>query len=81
MSYLEVAKIHPKLGKLLEKDAVISAKASEDFASNNGVRVEDIINMKVDASLLLGMNRYTGTVSAIETNKQIPNDVVFVRGY
>jgi len=79
MSYLEVAKVHPKLGKLLEKDAVISAKASEEFATKNGVSVEDIINMRVDASLMLGMNRHIVSVAATKFNKLIPNDVILKR--
>ena len=79
MSYLEVAKIHPKLGRLLEKDAVISAKAAEEFAGKNGVSVEDIINMRVEASLLLGMNRHISAVTAAESTKLIPKDVVFNR--
>lgn len=79
MSYLEVAKLHPKLGELLEKDVVISAKAAEEFAAKHGVSVDDITNMRVDAALLLGMNRHISTVNALKTNKFIPNDVVFNR--
>ena len=79
MSYLEVAKVHPKLGNLLEKGAVFGAKAAEGFAVNNGVSVEDIINMRVDGSLMLGMNRHMSTVGALEANKQIPNEVAFKR--
>ena len=79
MSYLEVAKIHPKLGKILELEAEISAKAAEDFAATHGVNVEDITNMRVDGSLLLGMHRYIDRVTALETNKNIQKDVVFKR--
>ncbi len=79
MAYLEVAKVHPKLGELLEKDAVVSAKAAEEFASKNGVSVQDITSMRVDGALLLEMHRYIDMVNASEANKQIPKDVVFNR--
>ena len=79
MSYLEVAKIHPKLGNLLEEGAAISEKAAEEYATKHGVSVEDIINMRVDGSLLIGMNRHITAVGALEVNKSIPNDVVFDR--
>lgn len=79
MSYLEVAKIHPKLGRLLEKGAVVSAKAAEKFAAKHGVSVEDITNMRVEGALLLGMNRHMSAATALEAHKDIPNDVVFER--
>lgn len=79
MSYLEVSKIHPKLGKLLERDAEISAKAAEEFAAKHGVSVEDLTIKKVNGLLLLGMHRYIDTVTALETNKNIPEDVTFKR--
>jgi len=79
MSYLEVAKIHPKLGGLLEKDTKFSAKAAEEFAAKHGVSVEDINSMRVDGALLLGMHRYIDTLIALEDNKHIPKDVTFKR--
>lgn len=79
MSYLEVAKIHPKLGRLLEKGAVVSAKAAEKFAAKHGVSVEDITNMRVKGALLLGMNRHMSAATALEAYKRIPNDVAFDR--
>ncbi|MHA1671241.1 MAG: alpha/beta hydrolase [Promethearchaeota archaeon] len=79
MSYLEVANVHPKLGELLEENAIISTKASEEFAAKHGVSVEDITNMRVKGSLLLGMNRHISAATALETNKHIPNDVAFKR--
>ncbi|MFX0049257.1 MAG: hypothetical protein ACFE8G_14030, partial [Candidatus Hermodarchaeota archaeon] len=79
MAYLEVAKVHPKLGALLEKDAKFSTKVAEEFAAKHSVSVEDITSMRVDGTLLLAMHRYIDTVIAFEDNKQIPNDVTFER--
>lgn len=79
MSYHEVSKIHPKLAKLLEMDDEISAKATEEFAAKNRVSVEDIAKMRVNASLLIEMHRYIDQVAAIETNKNIPEEVTFKR--
>lgn len=79
MAYLEVAKIHPKLGGLLEKGAIINAKAAEEFAAKHGVSVEDITSMRVYGALLLGMNRHMSAATAFEAYKQIPNDVTFDR--
>ena len=79
MSYLEVAKIHPKLGNLLEEGVAISEKAAKEYATKHGVSVEDIINMRVDGALMIGMNRHMSAVGALEANKSIPNDVVFDR--
>ncbi len=79
MSYLEVAKIHPKLGKILELDAEISVKAAEEFAANHGVSVEDLTVRRVNGALLLGMHRYIDKATALETNKNIPEDVIFKR--
>ena len=78
MSYLEVAKIHPKLGNLLE-EVLISEKDAKEYATKHGVSIEDITNMRVDGALLLGMNRHITAVGALEANKRIPNDVVFDR--
>ncbi|MFX1447344.1 MAG: alpha/beta hydrolase [Promethearchaeota archaeon] len=79
MAYLEVAKVHPKLGALLEKDAKFSTKVAEEFAAKHSVSVEDITSMRVDGTLLLAMHRYIDTVIAFEDNKHIPNDVTFER--
>lgn len=79
MAYLEIAKVHPKLGCLIEREAKISAKFAEEFAAKHGVTVDDITSLRLDASLLLGMNRYIDTVTALDTNKSIPNDVLFDR--
>ncbi|NVM18756.1 MAG: alpha/beta hydrolase [Candidatus Lokiarchaeota archaeon] len=79
MSYLEVAKIHPKLGKILEKDAKISAKVAEEFAANHGVSVDDITNLKVSPPLLLHMHRYIDKIVALEENNCIPNNIEFKR--
>ena len=79
MSYVEVINLHPKLGKLLEEDAEIGEKATKEFASKHGVSVEDILSMRVSGDLLIGMNRYKAAVSARESIKRIPNDVIFER--
>jgi monoterpene epsilon-lactone hydrolase len=79
MSYLEVAKIHPKLGKLLEKDATISAEIAKEFATKNGVSVDDITSLKVNPPLLLHMHRYIDKIVALEENSCIPNNVKFKR--
>ena len=79
MSYLEVAKIHPKLGRLLEEDVEISDKAAKEYAAKHGVSVEDITIMRVDVALLLGMSRHMAAAGALEVNKSIPNDVSFKR--
>jgi acetyl esterase/lipase len=77
MSYLEVAKVHPQLGKLLEDDFNLSSKAGEVFAKKNGVSLEDIIGLQGDWVLLLEFNRYTSAALALETAKQIPDNVAF----
>jgi monoterpene epsilon-lactone hydrolase len=79
MSYLEVAKIHPKLGNLLEKNFKTSKKIAEDFAKKNGVSVDDITSLRVKPNLLLGMHRYIDNIVAIEENSCIPNNVQFKR--
>jgi acetyl esterase/lipase len=79
MSYLEVAKIHPKLGELLERKAIISTEIAEEFASKNGVSVDDITNMRVKPVLLLGMHRYIDKNVALQENNSIPNNIKFKR--
>ena len=77
MSYQEVAKIHLKLGNLLEEIFKLSSKAGEEFAKKKGVSLEDIIGLKGDWDLLLEYNRNNAEVLALETNKQIPDNVTF----
>ena len=79
MSYLEVAKIHQKLGNLLEKNFKTSNNIAEEFAIKNGVSVDDITSMRVKPILLLGMHRYIDNIIAIEENGFIPNNVQFKR--
>lgn len=79
MSYLEISKIHPKLGKLLEAEHKIGSRAAEEFAAAHGVTVEDIVNMRVSGKLILGMNRAISQGRANEVNKRIPKDVKFDR--
>jgi acetyl esterase/lipase len=79
MSYLEVEKIHPKLGALLKKNDSISTKIAEEFATKNGVSLDDITSMKVKPVLLLHMHRYIDRLVAIEENNCIPKDVKFNR--
>jgi monoterpene epsilon-lactone hydrolase len=77
MSYLEVAKVHPQLGKLLEEDFKLNSKAGEEFAKKNGVSLEAITGLQGDWDLLLEYNRYIAAALALENNKQIPNNVTF----
>lgn len=77
MSYLEVATIHPQLGKLLEKDFKLKSKAGEEFAKKNGVSLETITGFQGDWNILLEYNRYIDAASGLETAKQIPDDVIF----
>ena len=79
MSYLEVAKLHPKLGELLEKITTTSAEIAKEFATKNGVSVDDITSLKVNPPLLLHMHRYIDKIVALEENNSIPNDVKFKR--
>jgi len=77
MSYLEVAKIHPQLGKLLENDFKLQSKAGEEFAEKNGVSLEEIRSMQVDWDLILKFNRHIAAALSMERAKQIPDNVVF----
>jgi acetyl esterase/lipase len=79
MSYLEVRKVHPKLGKLLEDEFKLSSKASEEFAKKKGVPLEDITSFKGDWDLLLEFNRYNSATLSLEKAKLIPKDVAFDR--
>ncbi|MFX0074028.1 MAG: alpha/beta hydrolase [Candidatus Hermodarchaeota archaeon] len=79
MSFQEVAKIHPQLGELLKEKEALSAKFAEEFATKNGVSVDDITSMKVKPLLLLGMHRYIDKYVAFEENSRIPNIVQFNR--
>ena len=79
MSYLEVAKLHPKLGELLEKKEAISTKIAKEFATKNRVSVHDITSLKVNPPLLLHMHRYIDKLVAIEENNCIPNNIKFKR--
>ena len=77
MSYLEFAKKHVKLSKLLENEEKIKTKAAEDFAAKHRVIVEDIINMRVRGELLIGMHRARSAAIAHYNNEKIPKDVIF----
>ena len=77
MSYLEVAKVHPQLGKLLEDDFKLTLKAGEEFARKNGVSLEAITSMQCDWDLLIEYNRNKAAVVSLELAKQIPDNVSF----
>jgi acetyl esterase/lipase len=79
MAYQEVAKIHPKLGELLEEIAIKSNRIAEEFANKNGLSVDDITSMRVKPILLLEMHRYIDKINALEENSSIPNEVQFNR--
>ena len=77
MSYLEVAKVHPKLGKLLEENFELTSKAGEEFAKKKGVSLEALTSMQAGWDLLIEYNRNKATVSSLEHAKQIPDNVTF----
>ncbi|MFW9897645.1 MAG: alpha/beta hydrolase [Candidatus Thorarchaeota archaeon] len=77
MSYLEVSKVHPQLGKLLENDFKLQLKAGEDFAKKNGVSLEVITSMQCDWDLILKYNRHIAAALDLERAKRIPENVAF----
>jgi acetyl esterase/lipase len=77
MSHLEVAKVHPKLGELLEEDFKLSSKAGNKFAKEKSVPLEDLTSFKADWDLLLEYNRYIDTAKALEASKNIPEETIF----
>jgi acetyl esterase/lipase len=81
LSYLEVAKVHPKLGKLLEEEFKIKSEYAKEFAEKKRVSLEKITSFKADWNILLEYNRYISACMDLEKAKQIPKDVIFEKIY
>ncbi|HEC37625.1 MAG TPA: hypothetical protein ENI29_05270, partial [bacterium] len=72
MSYEEISKVHKELGKLMEEDFQLGQKATQEFASQNNISVEDLVGGKVDPMMLIKFYRHLSDSSGIIANEEIP---------
>jgi acetyl esterase/lipase len=75
MSYEEISKVHPELGKLIEESFELRRNVAREFAAQKDILLRDIVTGKVGPEIMLEFNRFISNKLGEERGKGIPEDV------
>jgi len=79
MFFEEIAKVHEKLGMLIQEGYEFNRKLSREFASSKNIALHDILSGNASQKIILEFSRYLSDTVGIRRSQGIPKNVIIER--